>query len=537
MRAPFARACLTSLVLATWACASCTPSPTQLVVVVDTDLAIPSALDEVSITVSSETGVMESETQRLSSRAMLPLTLGVVTDGDFLGPIEVVARGMLYDGFVLERAGRVTLVRGETRVLRLHLVASCVGVSCGRDESCGENGCDDIDLAELPPWSGTPPRLGEDAGALRDAGLDARAATTDAPVPDAPGLDVGPNDAYVAPVDAAEPFDAFRGCTTTADCLPESLGPWSDCNFADSCVETGTRTRTRRTFECRANVCFADDTIVSDACMRESDGSPCGMSSCDAYGPCDYTDGCDESATQSRACVDLRCSAGVCGTVPRTETTGCDRETDGMGCGATSCGSYGACDYTDVCDESALQRRTCTDRRCASGSCGSVAREETDGCSRTTGGMSCGLGMSCGGGSCSVCTRTATGSFGVDSNGIVEITGAGGSLNLRNNASPVGSGSVGVVGATFSGGATSSICIWGVEGLGNRIRLHEWGGGTTWDLPVSGATVTGGAMPPCIDYPPYGCFTPCLTRISAVGSRLDLVYSGVVEGSLSFSCP
>ncbi len=603
--------------------AACTPGPTQLVVVVDTDIPIPTGIDDVSITVSSETGVMESQHQALSSRALLPLTLGVTTDGDFLGPILVVAEGTLDGVRVVDRSARVTLVRGESRVLRLHLVASCVGTACARDMSCGENGCEDIDIAELPPWTGTPPSL------PRDAGIDARAGF-DAPVPDAPGLDVGPIDALMrdapdlpdafracaadidcddglactmdscdeehcvyAASDAAcadteactddrcvlgtgcthtpnsamcndgvfcngfdqcsagacsthtgdscapptvcdEATDRCRGCVTTADCSGETFGPWGGCTFADSCVESGTRSRARRTEVCMDNVCVPTDTTVSEGCPRETDGTSCGMGSCGGWGSCSFGDDCIESGTQSRTCTDLACGDGVCRTSMRTESMGCPRETDGNGCGGPTCDPYGACDYADACDENAMQTRTCYDRRCAAGSCGSTPRSESTGCLRDTDGMSCGAGVACSGGSCVSCAPTLSGSFGSGA-AIVYASGSGATLTFQNNAPATGN--INVPGVSMSGTASSSVCIWAAVGMGDRIRFYDWDGSTAWDVTVSGATVSGGAMPPCMEFPPYGCFNPCITAVHAAGSSLQLDYGGSIEGSLTFACP
>ena len=605
--------------------ASCTPGPTQLVVVVDTDLAIPSALDDVEIRVSSDTGVMEEQHQPLSSRLLLPLTLGVVTDGEFLGPILVVARGTLDGALVVERSARVTLVRGETRMLRLHLVASCVGVACARGESCGENGCEDIDIAELPPWPGMPPTL------PRDAGMDARA-VPDAPLPDAPGLDVGPIDARM-PSDAPDPPDAFRactadidcddgvactmdscdgsrcvyvasdtacgdgesctddrcvpgvgcshtpnsatctdgvfcngfdmcsggtcsihtgascapptvcdeaaalcrGCVTDGDCSGETLGPWGGCTFADSCVESGMRSRARRTEVCTDNVCVPTDTTVTESCPRETDGNSCGMGSCGGWGACSFGDECGETGTQSRTCADLACGDGVCRTSMRVETTSCPRETDGNPCsGGSTCDPYGACDYTDACDESATQYRTCYDRRCVSGSCGSTPRTEPLGCSRGTNGVSCGAGLVCSGGSCVSCAPTLSGSFG-SGGAFTSATGSGSTLTFQSNTPA--SGNVSVPGVSMSGTASSGICLWGAVGMGDRIRFYDWDATTSWDVVVSGASVSGSSTPPCNDFPPYGCFYPCMTAVHSSGSSLQFEYSGVIEGSITFACP
>ncbi len=84
------------LVLVSWVTvlvASCAPAPTQLIVVVDSDIPIPSGLDDVEVTVSSSMGTMASEHQALTSSSQLPLTLAVISSGELLGPIDVHAEG------------------------------------------------------------------------------------------------------------------------------------------------------------------------------------------------------------------------------------------------------------------------------------------------------------------------------------------------------------------------------------------------------------------------------------------------------------
>src|SRR5262245_14097551 len=96
--------------------AGCAQPPTPLIVVVDTDLAIPSALDRVEITVVGPDGItMETERIMLSGPSSLPLTLGVSPSGERLGPIDITAIGRVDGTLVVTREHTVTLLRGETR--------------------------------------------------------------------------------------------------------------------------------------------------------------------------------------------------------------------------------------------------------------------------------------------------------------------------------------------------------------------------------------------------------------------------------------
>ena len=471
--------------------AGCAPSATQLVVVVDTDLSIPSALDEVRVQVTGPSGMMETETSALGSRMALPLTLAVIPDDEMvLGPIDVIARGYRDGVFVIDRAATVTLVRGETRVLSLFLLSNCVSVSCPEGETCGDGGdCEGRVIETLPPWTGTPPRIGMDGG-MMDSG-----APLDVPGADVPGLDAPdggmpdggppclddtdcddgvpctadscgatgcqftPNDAMcddgnpctdgtcsatgcaqanntapcddgtycngvdvcaggacthpgdpcLSPTTCDETANECRGCTTRAQCPPDATGAWSSCDYADGCDESATRSRTDLTYACTAGSCVPSSTPVTEPCTRDTDGGSCGVGSCGGYGGCDYADGCDEAAVQTRICTDLLCTAGTCTGRMRNETMPCSRDTDGTNCGAgTTCGAYGACDYSGTCDESAMQTRTCTDIRCATGSCGGTMRSESMACSRTTNGNSCGSPVCGAWSTCSYASSCAT---------------------------------------------------------------------------------------------------------------------------------
>lgn len=611
MRASASRPFGSLLALAGMLCAaSCAPPPTQLIVVVDTDLQVPGELDAVSITVSSTTGVMESERQALASASTLPLTVTVIPSGEFLGPIDVVAQGGLDGSVVLTRRARVTLVRGESLMLRLHLVARCLDVSCDEDESCGESGCGPIELDDLPVWPGTPPRLGMDAGALdggprdgsvRDAAMrdasnpceDVSECDDDIPctvdscdagrcahqpvdsmcddgegcTDDRCDVDLGcvgdPNtaacndgsfcngfdqcgagtcsthtgDPCAAPTVCDEAADRCRGCVTVADCPGETLGAWEACTWGDTCTETGTRSRTVRTYACTGGACVPMDGTRSEPCMRDTDGLGCGVGSCEGFGACSYPDTCAESGTQSRTCTDLACGSGACRTTTRSESMPCTRDTDGTACASTMCGGYGACDYASTCDEDATQSRTCNAFRCGGGSCAMSSRGESQPCSRDTDGASCGSGVACRTGSCVSCAPTLSGSHGtVGTSYLTAAAGSGANLTFTDGSAGTPMGSITVPGATFSGTATMGLCIWQVLGMGNRIRFVDWNGTDSFDVTVSGATVSGSAGPACTPGP-YGCFPPCLARVAGSGSTMQLTYGDSSTGSLSFGCP
>ena len=244
-----------------------------------------------------------------------------------------------------------------------------------------------------------------------------------------------------------------EGCASDADCPNEITGPWGGCEgFAGACGQSGTRTRTVTSYTCAASICVAAERTESEPCTRDTDGDSCGSETCGSWGDAPTSAGPATRAGSRAApapggCVragaaptiraprtgaargtptdelrldELRelgrlrlrghlrrerlpephlhgpvCAAGSCGDAMRTETESCSRDTDGTSCGMTSCESWGACDYSTLCDESASQSRTCTDRVCAAGSCGDAMRSENRTCTRDTDGLSCGGGVGC----------------------------------------------------------------------------------------------------------------------------------------------
>jgi len=498
------------------ASAACAPAATQLIVVVDTDLRIPSAIDEVRLTVRDPSGEDREQTQDLSSAADLPLTLSLIAEREALGPVMVHAAGYLDGELVVERDATASLARGESRVLVVHLVASCVDVDCGSTSlTCTESGCRPRVVGDLPEWTGHPPRLdgavpldapprdGGDAGRPLDGSMD---------VP----RDV-PRD--VPPVACARDED----CADGFDCTTETC-------FENTCAYVASDSVCDDT-----NPCTDDRCLVGLGCMPTFNTAPCGASTCGGFGTCDYIDGCDEAASQSRTCTDHVCAGGSCAAVDRSEAMDCSRDTDGSACGSTSCAGYGACDWSDTCDESASQSRTCTDAICMAGGCAVPARTESTGCTRDTDGMSCGPSRICGSGSCLMCTRTVSGSFGtVGMSDFIRIDGGGSNLTFVDYSGP--SGGISVPGVTFSGSVATPIALWQVHASGNTLRFVDWDGIAMGTITLSGATVSGTHAPPCVSGK-YGCFPPYVQRVVGTGSSLQFFDSAGGVGTITFACP
>ncbi len=153
---------------------------TEVLVVTDSDLTVPTQLDTLETVVMSPGGTMQRSMADLNTQG-LPRTLSLIHEGDGpLGPFDVSVSGRLGGSVVVSRQAAFTFVQGERRVLLMHLVASCRTNSCSGAQTCTENGCRSIDVPEsdLLPWTGSPPTL-EGGGGTPDGG------TPDGGTPDA----------------------------------------------------------------------------------------------------------------------------------------------------------------------------------------------------------------------------------------------------------------------------------------------------------------------------------------------------------------
>lgn len=446
---------------------------TQLILVVDSDLAPRDELDEVRVMVRGPSGESEEAAQSLGEpdAPPLPLTLGVRPGGEALGPVEIRAEGRHDGQVVVTRTAITSLVRGEVRVLTLFLARACRGVACPTGETCTETGCAsaEIDADDLPRWTGEVPRRdagSHDAGAASctnasecDDGtgctvgecIDGRCRHTSlcaqgemccagACVPagcddDNPCTDdaCGPSGCehvnHDGPCDDGlfcngadtcrdgacsvhagapcsgsvvcdEAADVCTGCLADEDCGSPVYGPWGECGgFAGDCGETGTQSRSVTTYSCMSGTCVPSTSSESQPCERDTDGRSCGTTTCGSFGDCggfSPTDVCDESGTQTRTCHDRVCAEGACITVMRTEEQPCERDTDGTMCAPTQC-TPGLCTgFTNACDRTGTEMRTCTDYRCTSGSCNAGAPYTSSiPCLRNTDGNPCDDGLWC----------------------------------------------------------------------------------------------------------------------------------------------
>ena len=160
---------------------------TEIMVVVDTDMRVGVDIDRVRIDVTGLGAEPQVANAVLagSGAVSLPVTVGLVHRGGSLGPIEVTASGLLGTETRISRRARVSFQPGKTVVLRMDLLAACVGMTCGAEQTCAPGGCRTVNVAaaELGAWP-------EGAGRI-----DASTPLVDAGPMDAGPMDAGPPDA------------------------------------------------------------------------------------------------------------------------------------------------------------------------------------------------------------------------------------------------------------------------------------------------------------------------------------------------------
>jgi hypothetical protein len=144
--------------------AGCTEDLTQVVVVVDTNLAIPDQIDSIALEVDArEIGgdVSKRDGSLGAGGSNLPITLGLLHESGPLGPVRVLARGLHADDVVLEREALFHFQKGRILMLRLDLMADCLGVDCDAGMTCVNGSCRSGEVApnELQRWPGGVDRL------------------------------------------------------------------------------------------------------------------------------------------------------------------------------------------------------------------------------------------------------------------------------------------------------------------------------------------------------------------------------------------
>jgi hypothetical protein len=133
---------------------------TELVVVVDTDYAVPEELDRIAVEITGPSGQTQTQSAELRGEQApeLPLVLFLEHGGGQSGPVAVVASGHSGEQKLVQQTVRTAFVRGDSRVVRINLLKRCEGVGCkdAQGSTCGARGCRAarVPREELRPWTG-----------------------------------------------------------------------------------------------------------------------------------------------------------------------------------------------------------------------------------------------------------------------------------------------------------------------------------------------------------------------------------------------
>ncbi|MEM9068519.1 MAG: hypothetical protein AAGE52_08430 [Myxococcota bacterium] len=285
----------------------CSSDPTQIMVVVRSDLSVPAALDEVRIEVQ---GFGDQPVASANLRdAPLPRTLALVHRGGALGPIDVFVRGYRGGSEVVARQARSFFEKGEARMLTVWLRQSCQGVDCAGGETCTEAGCDSPEVI-LADWPGEVPDAGLPDAAIRDAAFDVRQdGGSDAGVNTDSGVDAGVDANVACAPDCESGCVCGSTCSCTIGCLPnqdcdavctggstcsvearDSDAVMVDCNNAELCtidarMTTTVEVRCRNEASCDVDCGGSDNCVVrcrdTSACtLRCAGSSDCNLRGC-----------------------------------------------------------------------------------------------------------------------------------------------------------------------------------------------------------------------------------------------------------------
>ena len=158
--------CTTLGVLAALFAGACgEPTPlTEILVVVDSDLQVPEALDTVSLEILRPPDVPLGPFTQLVDPSKrfavpLPVSVGIKASSDPTRRITVVATGVRRTDVVVEQQADVDFQEGRVVVLCIRLDADCQDVVCEDDTTCRGGMCTSpaVGAGELQLYDGEEP--------------------------------------------------------------------------------------------------------------------------------------------------------------------------------------------------------------------------------------------------------------------------------------------------------------------------------------------------------------------------------------------
>lgn len=263
-------------------CAQDERALTQLILVADTDI---SDLDAIQFTISGAAGAHAQTALASRGSDRTPSFVSVVRDEGASGPLTVTAIGLRRGMARLSRTQRVSFVEEQTRVVALHLFASCVKPPmppCDATQTCASGRCiaQVVPESDLLAWTGAPPPIGLIAGG-------------DAGARDAGAADAGASDADTLADDGGANYREC-GAAGTVDIQSDVL----HCGGCESCLN--------------------GDHYVSAACVAGACSYVCasGFATCDdrPMNGCEADLARNENCgTCGNRCMDkTQCVSGVC---------------------------------------------------------------------------------------------------------------------------------------------------------------------------------------------------------------------------------
>jgi hypothetical protein len=368
---------------------------TEIVLEIGTNLPVPSEMDGLSLTVSTEVyPKFFNKAYSLGTgpgQIMLPrrMTLTPSVPGT---TITVSVDGLLGTTVVVSRMAITSFVQGQSRLLRIDLLKECVGtLACPSNQTClAAATCADanIDPSTLPVFdpkqSPQPAPLYRDAGAPSDGARDGPSADA---LPDA-GRDLGADGRSTTDVSALDvPATKSNGaaCTSAAECQAgfcvDGVCCASECkDVCHSCNLTG-----------QAGRCApaAPGSDPRDNCAKDDERT------------CNKTGACDGKGACQLYPAGTECFPQACSGFSRATASRCD------GLGACVRGPVLSC-APNLCNDQSPTGEclaTCT----GSAQCFSPAVCQAGSCGKKALGAACALAADCNSGFCAdgVCCQSA----------------------------------------------------------------------------------------------------------------------------------
>lgn len=284
------------------------------------------------------------------------------------------------------------------------------GQPCGAGGECGSGYCADgvccdgactgsCDRCNLTGQTGScrPAPSGDPGQPACGGSYTCNGTSVDCPIPCSAGCPTG---TYCGGTYCAAKRINGVSCTQAAACLSgfcvdgvccdaACAGECDACSVALGASTDGTCALLGASKICRSasNVCDKEERCdgASAACPSNAyqpSTVVCQASGYTAWSSCQSGGNvCATSGTQTRQRTDHLCDgAGACGSSSATETQSCSQTTEGLSCGTTTYGSWSACTPSALNSCTGMQSRSVTMPKCASGTCANDTSTETRAC-------------------------------------------------------------------------------------------------------------------------------------------------------------